>query len=158
MKLFNYLCGGKARLGVFSDGNYYDAEVRGLDFARTDDVVSGAVALSDISFGRELSPGFAFAPAIDKPDKILCAGLNYRDHAEETGGTPPDKPVIFDKLTACLAACGEDIPAPPSVRCLDYEAELVAVVGKAAYNVTVEEAEECIFGYACGNDLSARDA
>lgn len=156
MKLFNYVSGGRVRLGVFADGKY--CEARGADGARTDDVLSGAVEASDISAGRELDPGFRFAPAVDKPDKILCAGLNYRDHAEETGGKAPDKPVIFDKLTSCLAACGEDIPAPPSVRCLDYEAELVVVVGKAAYNVTAGEAEDCIFGYACGNDLSARDA
>jgi len=158
MKLFNYLSDGAPRLGVFCDGKYCAATTPNCVNPTTDDVISGAVSLCDITPGAELAGGFRFAPAVTAPDKILCAGLNYRDHAEETGGEAPERPVIFDKLSSCIAACGEDIPAPASVRCLDYEAELVAIVGKVAYNVSPEEAEDCIFGYACGNDLSARDA
>ena len=158
MKLFNYLKDGSPRLGIFSDGRWLDAETPSGKAVCTDDVISGSVPSEDIRPGRELAPGFKFAPAVAAPDKILCAGLNYRDHAEETGGKVPEQPVIFAKLTSCLAACGEDIPKPPAVRCLDYEAELVVIVGKNAYNVAEEDAGACIFGYACGNDLSARDA
>ena len=158
MKLFNYIKDGAPRLGVFHDGRWFDAEIPSAGAVRTDDILAGKASVSDIRPGAELGAGFSFAPAVVSPDKILCAGLNYRDHAEETGGTIPEKPVIFAKLSSCVSACGEDIPAPPSVRCLDYEAELVVVLGKDAYNVTEEEAEDCIFGYACGNDLSARDA
>ncbi|MBO4832388.1 MAG: fumarylacetoacetate hydrolase family protein [Oscillospiraceae bacterium] len=158
MKYFNYVKDGAPRLGFFSDGRWLEAETPSGAAVCTDDLITGAVSADSVRPGSELPPGFKFAPAVAAPDKILCAGLNYRDHAEETGGTVPERPVIFAKLSSCIAACGEDIPKPPAVRCLDYEAELVVVVGKNAYNVTEEEAGSCIFGYACGNDLSARDA
>lgn len=157
MKYFNYYSDSsdKALLGIFTDGRYYAASKE----CTTDDIVSGHICPSSITQTEELIPEkLRFAPSVTKPDKILCAGLNYRDHAEETGGKVPEKPVIFDKLTSCLAAAGEDIPTPANVRCLDYEAELVVVVGKAAYNISAEDAEDYIFGYSCGNDLSARDA
>jgi len=157
MKLFNYISAAGPCLGVEKDGKLYTAVTPGFG-ALTDDVVSGAIRLSEIQPGDALPENIRFAPAVAYPDKIICAGLNYKDHAEETGGEAPKQPVIFDKLTDSLAAHGEDVPAPESVRCIDYEAELVAVIGKEAYNISVEEAEECIFGYACGNDLSARDS
>jgi len=95
---------------------------------------------------------------ITNPKKIICAGLNYRDHAEETGGTPPKDPIIFTKFADTLSACGDEITLPPHLRAYDYEAELVVVIGKDAFNVPEDEIDEYIFGYTCGNDLSARDA
>ena len=93
-----------------------------------------------------------------KPQKILCVGLNYRSHAEETGGEAPKEPVIFSKFNDALAENGQEIALPPWHRCYDYEAELVAVVGKALYHAgSEEEAFAAIGGYTCGNDLSARD-
>ena len=91
-------------------------------------------------------------------NKILCVGLNYRSHAEETGGEAPREPVIFSKFSDALASDGQEITLPPWHRCYDYEAELVAVMGKALYHAADEdEARAAIGGYACGNDLSARD-
>ena len=93
-----------------------------------------------------------------EPTKILCVGLNYKSHAEETGGEAPKEPVIFSKFNDALAADGEDIPLPAWHRCYDYEAELVVVMGKPLYNAQSEdEARAAIAGYTCGNDLSARD-
>ncbi len=93
-----------------------------------------------------------------QPTKILCVGLNYKSHAEETGGAPPKEPVIFSKFNDALAEDGQEIALPPWHRCYDYEAELVAVIGKALYHAqSEEEAREAIGGYTCGNDLSARD-
>ena len=90
--------------------------------------------------------------------KILCVGLNYRSHAEETGGEAPKEPVIFSKYNDALAENGQDIPLPPWHRCYDYEAELVAVIGKPLYHAAdLDEARAAIGGYTCGNDLSARD-
>lgn len=91
------------------------------------------------------------------PEKILCVGLNYRSHAEETGGEVPKEPVIFSKFTDALAEDGQDIFLPEWHRCYDYEAELVIVMGKPAFHVSAEEAKAAIGGYTCGNDLSARD-
>ena len=93
-----------------------------------------------------------------EPTKILCVGLNYRSHAEETGGEAPKEPVIFSKFNDALAETGQDIVLPPWHRCYDYEAELVAVMGKPLYHAeSEEEARAAIGGYTCGNDLSARD-
>ncbi len=92
------------------------------------------------------------------PTKILCVGLNYKSHAEETGGEAPKEPVIFSKFNDALAETGQDIVLPPWHRCYDYEAELVAVMGKPLYHAeSEEEARAAIGGYTCGNDLSARD-
>jgi len=93
-----------------------------------------------------------------KPTKILCVGLNYKSHAEETGGEAPGEPVIFSKFNDALVEDGQEIALPPWHRCYDYEAELVAVMGKPLYHAAgEEEAGAAIGGYTCGNDLSARD-
>ena len=93
-----------------------------------------------------------------EPTKILCVGLNYRSHAEETGGEAPQEPVIFSKFNDALAADGQEIALPAWHRCYDYEAELVAVMGRPLYHASSEEeARAAIGGYTCGNDLSARD-
>ena len=92
-----------------------------------------------------------------KPGKIICVGLNYKSHAEETGGEAPKEPVLFSKFGDSLAWDGDEITLPPWHRCYDYEAELVAVMGRTLWNGTLEEAREAVGGYTCGNDLSARD-
>ena len=93
-----------------------------------------------------------------EPTKILCVGLNYKSHAEETGGEAPKEPVIFSKFNDALAEDGQEIVLPPWHRCYDYEAELVVVMGKPLYRAeNEEEARAAIGGYTCGNDLSARD-
>jgi len=94
---------------------------------------------------------------IRKPPKIICLGLNYKDHAEEQGKTPPDEPVIFMKPSTAIIGTGENIVKPDFVKQLDYEAELAIVIGKGAKNISVEEAKSCIFGYTILNDVSARD-
>ena len=93
-----------------------------------------------------------------EPTKILCVGLNYKSHAEETGGEAPKEPVIFSKFNDALAADGQEIALPLWHRCYDYEAELVVVMGKPLFHAESEdEARSAIGGYTCGNDLSARD-
>ena len=93
-----------------------------------------------------------------EPTKILCVGLNYKSHAEETGGEAPAEPVIFSKFNDALASDGDKIALPPWHRCYDYEAELVAVMGRRLYHAASEdEAWDASGGYTCGNDLSARD-
>jgi len=92
-----------------------------------------------------------------KPSKIICVGLNYRDHAEELGMSPPEEPIIFLKPpTACLAH-GEDIVIPSASKRVEYEAELAVVIGRRCRNVKPEEAKRFITGYTCFNDVTARD-
>jgi len=94
---------------------------------------------------------------IKTPPKIICLGLNYKDHAAEQGKTTPDEPVIFMKPYTSIIGQNENIVKPRFVKQLDYEAELAIIIGKEAKNVSVNEAESHIFGYTILNDVSARD-
>jgi 2-keto-4-pentenoate hydratase/2-oxohepta-3-ene-1,7-dioic acid hydratase in catechol pathway len=94
---------------------------------------------------------------IKSPPKIICLGLNYRDHAEEQGKQPPTEPTIFLKPHTTIIGPEEEIVKPHFVKQLDYEAELAIVMGKKAKNATIEEAKTSIFGYTILNDVSARD-
>lgn len=100
--------------------------------------------------------GTLLAP-IPVPGKVLCIGLNYRDHAEETGMPFPDEPVCFSKFSSSVTGSGQPIRIPSVAREVDYEAELVAVIGKSCRNVTQADAPGYIAGYMNGHDVSARD-
>jgi len=95
--------------------------------------------------------------APSRPSKMLCLGLNYRDHAAEMGLAVPDEPVLFMKPTTALCGPGQPIVYPKSVGRLDYEAELALVIRKRCRRITVEDADEVILGYTCFNDVTARD-
>ncbi|MDH5266917.1 MAG: fumarylacetoacetate hydrolase family protein [Candidatus Bathyarchaeota archaeon] len=94
---------------------------------------------------------------IDFPPKIVCLGLNYRDHAAEQNAAIPDEPVIFIKPHTTIIGPNENIVKPSFVKKLDYEAELAIVMGRKAKNVSVSETKSYIFGYTILNDVSARD-
>ena len=105
------------------------------------------IPLSEVTFG----------PVIANPEKILCIGLNYRDHAAEAGLPLPDSPTVFAKYSNTLIGSGECIRLPGSTSQVDYEAELAFVVGRRAKNVPVEEALTYVAGYTAMNDVTARD-
>ena len=94
---------------------------------------------------------------IERPGKIVCVGLNYRDHAEEQGAELPAAPLLFAKWTTALVGPGEPIVIPPIVTKADYEAELGVVIGERVKGVSKENAFEAVRGYLCANDVSARD-
>ncbi len=96
-------------------------------------------------------------PPVLRPSKVLCVGLNYRQHAIETGMAIPTVPVIFNKFPSALAADGQPIAIPPATQQMDYEAELVIVMGRSADHVKTEESVRYVAGYTVGNDVSARD-
>jgi 2-keto-4-pentenoate hydratase/2-oxohepta-3-ene-1,7-dioic acid hydratase in catechol pathway len=94
---------------------------------------------------------------IERPGKIVCVGLNYRDHAEEQGAELPAEPLLFAKFPTSLIGPGEPIVIPPAVKYADYEAELGVVMGATVKAVSKENALEAVVGYICANDVSARD-
>ncbi len=94
---------------------------------------------------------------IDRPGKIICIGLNYRDHAEEQGVPLPEAPLLFAKWQNALIGPGEPIVIPPIVTRCDYEAELGVVIGSRVRDVSAENALDAVAGYICVNDVSARD-
>jgi len=94
---------------------------------------------------------------VPRPPKIICVGLNYRDHAEESGMAIPKSPIIFSKFTNCAIGANQPILLPTGSEQVDYEAELAFVVGRQAKNVKREDAMSYVLGYTNFNDVSARD-
>lgn len=89
--------------------------------------------------------------------KIVCVGLNYREHAEEGGEALPALPILFAKFANALCGDGDPIVLPPGVGHVDAEAELAVVIGREARGVRADDALDIVHGYLCGNDVSARD-
>lgn len=107
--------------------------------------------------GEGITPGKLLAPII--PRGILCIGLNYRQHAAETNAPIPSVPVLFMKSVNTLQNPGDPIVLPRWLRSdkVDYECELAVVIGRDCRNVSRDEALDCVLGYTCANDVSARD-
>src|SRR5262249_7427737 len=99
-----------------------------------------------------------FGPCVTEPEKIICIGLNYRRHIAEVGAAVPKEPVLFNKFNTALNAHGGTIAvSEEDAKNFDYEAELVIVIGRTARNVSEADAPKYVFGYATGNDFTARD-
>ncbi|BFH13079.1 fumarylacetoacetate hydrolase family protein [Paenibacillus melissococcoides] len=150
----------RLRAGVKTDrgivdigGKYTISEVisGGRDVLR--EIEAYAAGSDDVLDEKEL----AYGPCVTDPQKIICVGLNYRKHAEETNAPIPEVPILFNKFNNTLAGHGHDVVLPRVSQAVDYEAELVIVIGKPAKDVTEEEALDYVFGYCNVNDLSARD-
>jgi 2-keto-4-pentenoate hydratase/2-oxohepta-3-ene-1,7-dioic acid hydratase in catechol pathway len=94
---------------------------------------------------------------VPQPEKIICIGLNYADHAEESGNPIPPEPVVFCKFPSAVRADGDQIVLPKVSSKVDYEAELVVVIGQGGRNIEREQALAHVAGYTCGHDVSARD-
>jgi len=97
-----------------------------------------------------------FAP-VPRPGKLICIGLNYRDHAKESNLPLPDKPVVFSKFSSAVIAPGEPVVIPSTSQQVDYEAELAVVIGRHAKNVSADRAYDYVLGYTAFNDVTARD-
>ncbi|XP_069140412.1 oxaloacetate tautomerase fahd2, mitochondrial-like [Argopecten irradians] len=94
---------------------------------------------------------------IFNPDKVLCIGMNYKDHCEEQGAPVPEVPVIFNKFPSCIIGPTDDLHFPEETQQLDWEVELTIVIGKEAKKVKESEGMDYIYGYTVAHDVSARD-
>jgi 2-keto-4-pentenoate hydratase/2-oxohepta-3-ene-1,7-dioic acid hydratase in catechol pathway len=94
---------------------------------------------------------------VPRPGKVLAIGLNYRDHAEESGQPIPQRPVVFAKASTCIVGPGDAIHIPRVSRAVDWEAELCFVIGKTARYAKAADAGQYVAGYTIGNDVSVRD-
>ena len=117
--------------------------------------VRKAVAQSNAK--RIAADSARFHAPVPDPRKIVCLGLNYRDHALESGRAIPTEPVLFSKYATALIGHGESIVIPKVSKRVDYEAELVIVIGKKGRHIPVEKAMQFVAGYCAGHDVSARD-
>lgn len=106
---------------------------------------------------EDLVPSNMVRPPVTRPEKIICVGLNYRPHVEESRMPIPEYPVLFNKFNNALRGAGEPVKVPGTTQKMDYEAELVMVIGRRCQNVSADQALDYVLGYTNGNDLSARD-
>ncbi|SFB34902.1 2-keto-4-pentenoate hydratase/2-oxohepta-3-ene-1,7-dioic acid hydratase (catechol pathway) [Cohnella sp. OV330] len=179
MKLVNYWDDdGALKLGVVEKDRLLDVErltarsEAAWSARSTDDLIAlGDAGLATLSNRIEEALGdetlvqastldpeaTRWAPCVAKPGKIICVGLNYRKHAEETGAQIPAYPILFNKFSNALAAHEAPIRVPEVTSKMDYEAELGIVIGKTAFNVSEDDALDYVYGYCAANDLSARD-
>ncbi len=124
---------------------------------------TGGIHLGEFADGkilleeRELSINEVEILPPTQPSKIVCVGLNYADHAAETGREPPSRPSLFLKAPNSLAGHGETITLLPGVERIDHEAELGVIIGKRCRMVSLDKAMDVVAGYTCVNDLSNRD-
>ncbi len=128
----------------------FDLERGFIDTAKT------AVLRDEISESIDRSDVDLVSP-VPRPGKIICIGLNYRDHAEESGMPIPSSPVIFSKFPTCAVGADQPIVIPHGSSQTDYEAELAFVIGRRARNISKADAMNCVLGYTNFNDVSARD-
>lgn len=113
-------------------------------------------ALRDISTVHRFED-LRLGPPIPNPEKIICIGLNYHDHAKEVGATPPHEPIFFAKYANSLAGCNDMIIPPKETKKVDYEAELAVIVGRPGRYIREEDAMGHVVGAMAFNDVSARD-
>jgi 2,4-diketo-3-deoxy-L-fuconate hydrolase len=141
---------------------YYDASALNEDYNEQFFETGGLMRLekfvSDNKTSLQKLPADTrIGSPIARPSKIICIGLNYADHAKETGATPPPEPVIFMKSTTALCGPFDDVVIPKNSRKTDWEVELAIVIGKKASYVEESEALEYVFGYCLHNDISERE-
>jgi len=105
----------------------------------------------------ELPKTDRIGPCVAKPGKFVAIGLNYSDHAAETGAKVPSEPIVFMKATSCISGPDDDIELAPNSKKLDWEVELGIVIGKETKNISEKEAVNHILGYCLVNDVSERE-
>jgi len=167
MKLFQFYKNNSIHVGININGKYIDinecANKYGLNIpdSMKQIIINWNIILPQLkSIGLNektiLEEEIDFAPVIDNPEKIICVGLNYVDHINESRTNLPEYPVLFNKFNTSLNAHDKNVYLDRNYREYDYEAELVVIIGKEAKNVEKEKAKDYIFGYTCGNDISNR--
>ena len=162
MKLIRFREEGKVKPGVLIDEVYYDASSFGEDYNESFFEQDGLARLQSFVEKQKgqlpkLNGSVALDSPVARPSKIVCIGLNYVDHARETGAALPPEPVLFFKSTTALAGPNDDLVIPRNSRKTDWEVELAVVIGKKASYVEESEAMDYVAGYCLHNDVSERE-
>ena len=149
-------------LGMVLDGRVIDLEDAGyldiFSFLEAGDVaLKRAERFAKIAEGGPKLEDVKLHAPIPQPDKFICIGLNYKDHAIESGMEIPKLPTVFTKYSNAVCGHGDPIVLPSVSKEVDYEAELAFVIGREAKNVKAADWEDYVFGYTCVHDVSARD-
>lgn len=176
MKLLTFLKDNKQYLGVKTEKGILDVEAAAKKYGQTEiplhimevirlgemainklkQLIDDVMAVKDTAIYLK-EEDIRYAPCVTSPSKVICVGLNYRKHAEETNLPYPETPILFNKFSNSLTGHRQPIVIPSVTNKVDYEAELTIVMGKKAKYVDKTQALDYVFGYCNGNDVSARD-
>lgn len=163
MRLLRFGPAGREHPGVeLPDGRRLDVRAFGEDFGPAflaGDGIARLQAWLDRAGARlpEVPAGARLGPPVARPGKLICIGLNYRDHARETGAKLPAEPVVFFKATTAIAGPDDDLVIPHGSQKTDWEVELLVVIGALCRRVPEARALEHVAGYAVHNDYSERE-
>ena len=161
MKLASFLLDGQRRVGALTDRGLAVLDVaqgndlgdllrRGTDLAALHALAAASRQVVDPAQVRFVSP-------IAEPPKTLCVGLNYADHTKESPYEQPDYPTLFLRVATSLGAHDAVVERPLASDSLDFEGEMVVVLGKGGRHIPKDRALDCVFGYAVGNEISVRE-
>jgi 2-keto-4-pentenoate hydratase/2-oxohepta-3-ene-1,7-dioic acid hydratase in catechol pathway len=163
MKLIRHGDIGAEKPGILlPDGTRLDASAFGEDYGEAFFEADGLARLArwaseNAAAAPQIPTSTRWAAPICRPSKIVCIGLNYRDHARETGAELPKEPILFFKATSALVGPNDDLVLPRNSHKTDYEVELAVVIGRRASYVETSEALQYVAGYSLHNDYSERE-
>ncbi|MDA0838741.1 MAG: fumarylacetoacetate hydrolase family protein [Planctomycetota bacterium] len=165
MKLVTYEIDGKRKVGAQVDGEVVDLTAGDESIPGNmrcflgggEATLAAAKAVIDSGEHRVADSAVTIKAPIYNPEKVICVGLNYADHAAESGMAPPPEPVLFCKFPNAIIGPNEVIQLPHESNEPDYEVEMVIVIGKAGRRIAKENAMQHVAGYTVGHDVSARD-
>ncbi|MCO6432258.1 MAG: fumarylacetoacetate hydrolase family protein [Deltaproteobacteria bacterium] len=161
MKLFRYKRSGATSPGIMIEGRHFDVSDSGFDYDPDFFSAGGSALLKEWfqknrSSCREITGSIHFDSCITRPGKIVCIGLNFRDHALETGAKIPAEPVIFMKAPSALCGVSDDLVLPRNSEKTDWEVEFSFVIGTKGAYVAADSALDHVAGFALFNDYSER--
>jgi len=162
MKLIRWGSAGKEKTGVIINEKRYDTSAFGEDYNELFFESEGLDRLDKFIADNEsklpaVADGERWGSPIARPSKLICIGLNYADHAKETGAATPAEPVIFMKATSAIVGPFDDVVIPKGAHKVDWEVELAVVIGKKASYVEEADALNYVAGYTLHNDVSERE-
>ena len=162
MKLIRYGQPGQEKPGVILQDQPVDVSAFGEDYTEAFFATDGLNRLAEFVQANAgklplVAASERLGPPVARPSKIVCVGLNYADHARETGATPPAEPVLFFKSTTALVGPNDNIVIPKNSIKTDWEVELAVVIGKRASYVEEADALDYVAGYTLHNDVSERE-
>lgn len=164
MKLVSFVDRGRSSYGVVKDGGVVDLGQRlsGRGFATLRQLLAGNGLAEAAKLAASEAPDFALeglqlAPVIPDPDKIICVGMNYRDHVAEVGRTVTEKPSLFARFAGSQVGHLQPMIKPTVSEQFDYEGEVAVIIGKPGRHIAEADALSHIAGYSCYNEGSIRD-
>ena len=160
MKLLRVGSKGKEKPAILDkEGKIRDisSHIKDLDPTTLNFDTFSKLGSADLSNLPELSSSERIGACISKPGKFVAIGLNYSDHAAETGADVPTEPIMFMKATSCISGPNDDIEIVPGSKKLDWEVELGIIIGKEAKHISENQSQDHILGYCLVNDVSERE-